>query len=167
MAAAMEWCAGAGLGASEEVEESEQWRGATSLSLRGRKATCIPPSLFHPSLGLAASLQTLDLGKNELAALPPATGELVALTALDVSRNFLKRLPPALGLGALAGLGENGVNRSDNDNNEEPVPGAGMPVMTGIPVIAGMPVIPYMPVMPELSANLAHSVNRSRTCNKR
>ena len=58
--------------------------------------------------------------------------------------------------------GENGGNRSDNDNNEEPVPGAGMPVMTGIPVITGTPVIPYMPVIPEFSVSLAHSVNRNK-----
>ena len=44
----------------------------------------------------------------------------------------------------------------------EPVPGAGMPVMTGIPVITGTPVIPYMPVIPEFSVSLAHSVNRNK-----
>ena len=52
---------------SSEEEECGAWRDVAALSLRGRKATCIPPVLFCPSLGLAASLQTLDLGKNELA----------------------------------------------------------------------------------------------------
>ena len=71
--------------------------GLDSLSLRARRATRIPPFLVCPSLGLGASLQTLDLGKNQLTTLPPAIGELAALTALDVSRNFLKRLPTELG----------------------------------------------------------------------
>ncbi len=48
--------------------------------------------------------------------------------------------------------------------NKEPVPGAGMPVMTGIPVIPGMPVIQHRPVNPKLSVSPAHSVNRSHYC---
>ena len=42
---------------------------------------------------------------------------------------------------------------------KEPVPGAGMPVMTGIPVITGTPVIPYMPVIPEFSVSLAKNAS--------
>jgi hypothetical protein len=82
--------------ARELAEQARRQGRLTTLSLSGRKAVRIPSFVFT-EFDIAASLQTLDLSKNQLRELPSAIGELAALTELSVSRNFLKRLPAELG----------------------------------------------------------------------
>jgi len=70
---------------------------ALSFSATAPPLLRMPRCLFDRALGLVASLQTLDLSRNEMEELPPSVGDLAGLTTLDVSRNFLRRLPVELG----------------------------------------------------------------------
>jgi len=64
--------------------------GARELRLRGLKE--FPREIF----GLADTLEFLDLGGGELAALPDDLGRLKSLRVLFCSNNRFDRLPPAL-----------------------------------------------------------------------
>ncbi len=67
--------------------------GARELRLAGCGLTEFPPEI----LGLADTLELLDLSGNALAALPDDLGRLRHLRVLFCSGNRFERLPPALG----------------------------------------------------------------------
>lgn len=67
--------------------------GARALHLPGCGLTEFPPEI----LGLAETLEVLDLSGNALATLPPEIGRLRQLRVIFASGNPFARLPPALG----------------------------------------------------------------------
>ena len=80
--------------------------GARTLNLAGLGLTEPPPEI----LGLAETLEVLDLGRNTLATLPADFARLRRLKVLFLSGNPMERLPPVLGdLPALAQLGIRGA----------------------------------------------------------
>jgi hypothetical protein len=79
--------------------------GARALNLAGLGLTEPPPEL----LGLADTLEVLDLGRNALTTLPADFARLRRLKILFLSGNPMERLPPVLGdLPALGQLGARG-----------------------------------------------------------
>ncbi|WP_338663837.1 leucine-rich repeat-containing protein kinase family protein [Pararoseomonas sp. SCSIO 73927] len=79
--------------------------GARELRLTGLGLREFPPEI----LGLADTLEILDLGGNALPDLPAGIARLRRLKVLFLSGNPLRRLPPALGgLPALSQLGARG-----------------------------------------------------------
>lgn len=79
--------------------------GLRELRLPGLGLTVFPPEI----LGLAETLEVLDLGGNALSDLPPELGRLRRLRALFLSGNPMARLPPVLGeLPALSQIGIRG-----------------------------------------------------------
>ncbi|GAB4818031.1 hypothetical protein N2152v2_005077 [Parachlorella kessleri] len=65
----------------------EVWRKTGIASLRDLKLLQVPQEVLAPSL--AGCLRVLDLGGNQLAALPPALAQLSALQRLRLSHNAL------------------------------------------------------------------------------
>jgi hypothetical protein len=79
--------------------------GARALDLSGLGLTELPPEI----LGLADTLEMLDLARNALATLPPGFARLRRLRILFCSGTPFPRLPPVLGdLPALAQIGFRG-----------------------------------------------------------
>ncbi|WP_458093727.1 leucine-rich repeat-containing protein kinase family protein [Roseomonas sp. WA12] len=84
--------------------------GARTLNLAGLGLTEPPPEL----LGLAETLEVLDLGRNALTNLPADFARLRCLKILFLSGNPMQRLPPVLGdLPALGQLGARGCGMRD------------------------------------------------------
>ncbi|MCR0981748.1 leucine-rich repeat-containing protein kinase family protein [Roseomonas populi] len=91
--------------------------GARELRLTGLGLREFPPEI----LGLADTLEVLDLGGNALTDLPAGIACLRRLKILFLSGNPMRRLPPALGgLPALSQLGARGCGT-------EEVPGEALP----------------------------------------
>jgi len=67
--------------------------GATQLDLRGCGLRQLPPEV----LGLADTLQVLDVSGNQLSSLPDGMGRLQRLHTFFASSNQFTRLPPVLG----------------------------------------------------------------------
>jgi hypothetical protein len=80
--------------------------GATTLRLAGCGLTEVPPEL----LGLADTLEVLDLSANDISRLPDDLGRLKRLRVLFCSGNRFERLPPVLG--DCAALGQIGFRGS-------------------------------------------------------
>ncbi|SHJ57174.1 Leucine rich repeat-containing protein [Roseomonas rosea] len=79
--------------------------GARALDLSGLGLKELPPEI----LGLADTLEVLDLGRNALATLPPGFARLRRLRILFCSGTPFEHLPPVLGdLPALAQIGFRG-----------------------------------------------------------
>lgn len=80
--------------------------GTRKLDLAGLGLTEVPPEI----LGLADTLEVLDLGRNALPTLPADFARLHRLKVLFLSGNPMERLPSALGdLPALGQLGMRGA----------------------------------------------------------
>jgi hypothetical protein len=80
--------------AEQKIEEARR-SGAKELFLTGQSELRL--SEVPASLSTLASLQNLDLSRNDLAMLPESVGQLTQLQSLDVSNNQLTALPESLG----------------------------------------------------------------------
>jgi CCR4-NOT transcription complex subunit 6 len=90
------------IGADDSNTDRSKKAGATNgsrsewdeLDLGGQGLQALSPILFN-SYGF---IRRLDLGYNNLAALPASIGQLKSLEVLDVSSNQLRELPPEIGM---------------------------------------------------------------------
>lgn len=83
-----------------QVIQQAKRKNATTLNLRGKGLTELPPEI-----GQLTTLITLDLSRNKLQILPSEIGQLINLKTLNIKRNALITIPSEIGqLTQLKGL---------------------------------------------------------------